>query len=844
MKKKISFENLSGILPRPSGLESDEVDRQLVRFGKNEIVERVGNPILDLIKETIKDPMIWFLFGIGVVFIFVGQKQEAFILFVAILPLAFMDAFLHWRTQVSTAALRGQLSTQALVLRGGQEVEIKSLDIVPGDLVVLSSKHAFLPADGMWELSESVQVDESMLTGEAFPISKRTLEMAPSLVAATGGEVLVETDSLGFAGTRLLTGRGLLRVLNTGRSTAYGEIVQSVSGVTHERTALQLAISNLVQILIYASGALCLILAFIRYHQGHGWLDALLSAATLAVAAIPEEFPVVFTFFLGVGVYRLAHRHALVRRAVSVENIGRINQICTDKTGTITIGQLRLTHVDAAPGVSESEALSCALSACDPTGTDPVDQAIQDFAKRFNLQSPSREHVFPFTEDRKRESAFLTIQGKNLCFSKGAPEVILARCQISDSERAAWILRTKKWAAEGHKVLACASRAISESEKKTLAEPEGGFNFAGLLAFEDPPRPEVREAMEYTQRNGIRVMMLTGDHPETALAIAKEVGLGGDSPRVISAEDSSAKFEESFVQHQAEFLHEVDVVARCNPMQKYRIVKALRGLGDLVAVTGDGVNDVPALKNADIGIAMGIRGTRSAKEVSSIVLADDNFSTIINAIREGRQLFSNLKSSFEYLLLFHLPFVLTAALIPLMGYPLLYLPVHVVWLELIIHPSALFAFQQSAMDTKEPRPIRQTAFFSKKETFKIVFIGLMVAVVVAMVYVSALDEKSEVGHARAKVMALLSMWSFGLVLVLTKARTTASKFLLLVTMLSAIFLIQTPQISGYLHLIPLDWSDWFQGFILVASFILFLKVIGRLLDFNDKNRKTSLDKGK
>lgn len=820
MKKKISFENLAEIEIRETGLIEAEVERQRSRFGLNEIVDRVGNFWIELFIETCKDPMIWFLFGIGIIFILVGEKQEAIILLLAILPLLFMDAFLHWRTQASTATLKGQLTSEAIVIRSGKQIMIRSHDIVPGDIVVLSTQQQYLPADGVWEFCEGVQVDESMLTGESFPIVKQSLGF--NVVGAIEkGETFINSDNFGFAGTRLLTGQGRLRVLYTGRNTAYGEIVQSVSSVTHGRTPLQIAISKLERVLIYTAAGFCLILAGIRYYQGHGWLDALLSAATLAVAAIPEEFPVVFTFFLGVGVYRLAKRHALVQRAVSVENIGRINQICTDKTGTITVGQLKLTHVDCASDTNNIEVINCAISASDSAGSDPVDMAIYEYAKALSLNAPHRTHVFPFTEDRKRESAFISTDKKTICYTKGSPEVILSKSIVSETERNFWISKIKNWAIEGHKVLACAWQDVSDEDIKNLREPESGFHFSGLLAFEDPPRPEVREAMVYCQQNNIHVLMVTGDHPETALAIAKDVGLGGEHPVVISAEEFSEKFEEDFLNKDSTFLRKLDVVARCNPLQKFRVVKALRKLGNLVAVTGDGVNDVPALKAADIGIAMGIRGTKSAKEVSSIVLADDNFRTIINAIMEGRQLYFNLKMSFEYLLLFHIPFVITAAVIPLMGYPLLYLPAHIVWLELIIHPSALFAFQQRATNKIGSSAQREVSFFSKREIIQIFLAGLIVSIVLVFIYITGLREELEVGYARAKVLAFLSLWSAGLVLILTKGKSFAAKVTLVVTILFAIFLIQVPIISQSLHLTTLGIQDWGQ-IVLVEIILLIL----------------------
>lgn len=530
MQRKVSFRNLVGLVGRPRGLDEKEVSKQRSKFGTNEIVERVGSPLLELIVDTLKDPMVWFLVSISAVFYFIGEFTESLILILATLPLIFMDAFLHFRTQASTAGLRSQLSSKVTLLREGKQVIVDSLDIVPGDLVMLSGKNLFLPADGHWEEADSLQVDESVLTGEAFPVKKTSIDFDPFV---DSGEALVDTSILGFAGTRVLTGKGVLRVLSTGKSTSYGEIVQSVVTISHERTPLQSAILELTRLLVYASVILCLAIAAIRFYQGHGWLDALLSAAVLAVAALPEEFPVVFSFFLGVGVYRLAKHHALVRRAVSVENIGRVSQICTDKTGTITIGKLELAHFVMADSFSQTQILKMALVASNIEGTDPVDIALINEAKIRGVNIPKRMNVIPFTEDRKRETGFFVYDNGFTCSIKGSPEVVLSKAELSQDEIQKWVKEVEGLAKGGHKVLAVAAMPVLQSDVDSCNEPESGFKFYGILAFEDPARPEVKEAIKYCQQNAIKVLMITGDHPDTAGAIAKDVGLIDSNPVVV-----------------------------------------------------------------------------------------------------------------------------------------------------------------------------------------------------------------------------------------------------------------------------------------------------------------------
>jgi Ca2+-transporting ATPase len=772
--RKISFETLRLLSDESIGLTDIQVNSQRKTYGENKVVEAVSNLWAELVIETFKDPMIWFLLVIGIIFIFVGNITEAFTLLVAIIPLVFMDAILNWRTQNSVVGLKGQLASKVCVIRNNKEDLIESQELVPGDLVMIKTG-SILPGDGFFKNSQDIQIDESALTGESFPIHKKNINFN-ALERAKFGVTLVDVSMLGFAGTRVLTGQGEFRVLLTSSKTAYGEIIQSVSQMPKERTPLQKSISNLVKWLIGVSVIFCLLLAAARIYQGHGWLDAFLSAATLAIAAIPEEFPVVFTFFLGVGVYRLAKKNALVRRAVSVENIGRITYICTDKTGTITSGKLKLAHLEPFESITIHDLLRAGLYASNPQGDDPVDLAIEEIANQKNIIRKTLGKRFPFTEDRKRESAILTQNNLSTSYIKGAPEIILNLSSLSEINKVLWKNKVISWAKDGHKVLAVATKEMTSQESDHNSEPQNNFDFCGLMAFEDPARPEVAPSLNYCQKNGIRVMMITGDHPITALAIAKEVGLGGQNPNIISAEQYSEKFEENYLFENPLFLKNQDVVARCSPLQKLRIVNALKNSGELVAVTGDGVNDVPALKAADIGIAMGERGTRSAKEVSSIILADDNFNTIVNAIMEGRQLFLNLKLSFEYLLLIHIPLVLTAALIPLFDYPILYLPIHIVWLELIIHPTALFAFQKNASKF-DSIPQTHNRFFTKKRIILIAIVGLAFSTCVGFIFQKDYNYSLEIDFARSKSITLLIFWSAALVLHFTHLKTKASAFI-------------------------------------------------------------------
>lgn len=798
MNRIIPPERLRDLPGAMQSLSFAEVAILRGRYGANVIVETPPAGWWPLLKETLKDPMLWFLLSTSIIFWVVGERTESLVLLVALMPFLGMDSFLHRRTQASTAGMSSQLASHATATRNGERVVVDAVDLVPGDLVEVNAGEPF-PADGLVLLSESVHVDESALTGESYPIHK---ESALGFLKSPG-KFAIEEKFWGFAGTRMLSGKVLLRVVFTGRETLYGEIVQTALGGSHERTPLQTAVSRLVMVLLAIATGFCILLAAARLYQGYGVLDAVISALTLAVAALPEEFPVVLTFFLGVGVYRLARRRALVRRAVVVENIGRVTTICSDKTGTITEGQLRLAHQYPAQGSSQEHLLATAAAASRRESGDPLDLAILALSPSRNV--PTVIANFAFTEDRKRETCIVRNGDIASVAMKGAPETVLALCALPSDNRDWWHAEVIRLAAEGHKVIACASKAWNPDDDPGV-EPSHDFHFDGLLAFEDPVRAGVGDALRQCRDAQIKVIMVTGDHPATAQAVAAEVGLGGTTPRTVSGEE----MEQRLAKEGADFLRDVDVVARAVPAHKLALVKALQAIGELVAVTGDGVNDVPALQAADIGIAMGDRGTRSAREVAAIVLMDDNFRTIVGAIAEGRQLFSNLQASFQYLLMIHIPLVLTAALIPLVGYPILYLPVHIVWLELMIHPTALLVFQSlPAPEILQRRLSRgRPRFFGPMQLLVIALTSAIITALIYWTYGRSLGAGQDVEHARAMALATLILADVGITAVLSGLHDSTARLVTSFVLLSAPVLIQVPWLSGLLHVHPLHGDDW------------------------------------
>lgn len=797
-----------------AGLDTTEVLAARRRHGLNQIVPEASRNWAGVARDTARDPMLWFLLLTAGLFGLLGQRTEALTLAIALLPLLGMDAYLHRRTMASTAGLAARLAASARAMRDGIWIDLPSSELVPGDLVEVEPG-SYFPADGVLLAGTGLQCDESSLTGEALPVTKQ-------LLAARGysAEPIPERH-WGIAGTRLLTGAARMRVVRTGGRTRYGELARAATESRHAGTPLQRAIGQLVGRMLVVAVALCLLLGTVRLSQGHGWADAALSGMTLAVAALPEEFPVVYAFFLGLGAFRLARRKALVRRAVTVENIGRIGCILSDKTGTLTEGVLTLAHRLPAPGYDDEGLLRVGRRAARADSWDPLDQAL--LAVPGSREDGVRVAVFPFTESRRRETSIWREPASTAtACTKGAPETVLALCDLPSAQLQQWRQRVHQLAAGGHKVIACAERALSAHD--TTQEPAAGFTFAGLLAFEDPPRAGAAEAISDCAEAGIRVIMVTGDHPATAQAIATEIGLGGGRPEVVALEPGE---EAADVLRHRPGMH---VVARADPAQKLALVRALRDKGELVAVTGDGVNDVPALRAADVGIAMGERGTRAAREAAAIVLMDDNFRTIVNAVAEGRRLFAQLQLAFAYLLLVHMPLVLGAALIPLLGQPLLFLPIHIVWLELVIHPTALLAFQALPAGDPPGAPLPQgTGFFCPSAWRTILAVGSFTSAAVMLGYLQALGVDHDAAHGRAMALAVLLLGSSAATLALGGRRNRAGVAMAAGSAAVLAIFLQVPDVSRWLHLAPLHLADWAAAFTVAAISGLGTQYLARML---------------
>ncbi len=654
-------------------LDDDEAARRLIAYGPNVLVpERHGHPLLWALR-FFADPMVVLLIVAGITYVVLGDRFDASIAFGALLPIFLVTAVLEHRSERALEALKNAALPTARVRRAARELVIDAREIVPGDMMLVQEGDVFV-ADGTLVSGDVLIVDESALTGESHPVLKER-----------------EADTV-FAGTALRSGRGVVLVTATGAATRYGRIGTLMSQMHEASTPIERAIRKVVYQIGSAVLVLCVAVVILERSHGELWPAALIAGVSLAMAALPEELPAVYTLYLALGAWRLAKAHALVRRLASVETLGAANVICVDKTGTLTYGTLDVAEVSAMPGWSRDDVVACAVRACEAKPFDPLDQAILRYAERTGAPAGvlEREHPvrsYPFDAMHRRTTKVWSRDGGVLVVAKGAPEAIAALSIGDDERRSAFAREAERYAAEGMRVIAIASTTHAAGDA-ARAQDERGFELVGLMALSDPVRESVPEALVACERARIAVIMVTGDHPATAEAVARQVRL--HSSTTITGAQLERLDDLGLVRALDEGAR---IFARIAPEQKLRIVTALHLRGDVVAMTGDGTNDALAMREADIGVAMGKRGTDVARAAADLILLDDEFATIAGAIAGGRRIFRNLRRAFRYLNAFHLPLIVAAVATPALGVPLLLLPVHMVALELIVHPTSALVYE-------------------------------------------------------------------------------------------------------------------------------------------------------
>jgi len=733
-----------------AGLSAIEARRRLLTFGPNALVpEASSGGIRHVLVQVLTDPMSVLLVIAGTIYLALGDGIDAAVTFAALLPIAAVTVVLELRAEQALANLRRLAAPTALVIRDGREQQLAALDVVPGDALVVREGDV-IAADARLVAGTELIVDESALTGESLPVTK---------MSANGDGDL-------FAGTTVLAGRGTADVTATGAATRYGAIGRLVAETEQPATPLQSLIRRLVVQLSVVAGAFCVGVVALELWRGEDFAFALIAGVSLAMAAIPEEFPMVFALYLGLGAWRLARDRALVRRLVGVETLGATSVICTDKTGTLTLGAIEVAALWTAPGVVERELLRAAVLASEPRPYDPLEQAIVRYAVAHgvgveDLHAGELVRDHPFDSAQRYLSHVWRHDGTLSVHAKGALEGILARGATAANVRPAATVANERFADRGMRVIAVASSPRVDP-RGARADDEAQLALVGLIGFADPVRPGVAEALAECRAAGVRVIVITGDHPVTAKAVARSLGLA--HVRVATGADLDFADDAAL----ARLVSSVDIFARTRPEQKHRIVRALRAQGHVVAMTGDGTNDAPALREADIGIAMGRRGTDVARSAATMVLLDDNFATIVAAVRDGRRIFENLRRSFSYLIAFHAPLLVSALVVPLVGAPLLLLPIHLVWLELVVHPTASLVFEADpAADDLMRRPPRrrETGLLGRGALAGLLARGLALTIGVLGLYLYTLTSGAPAEAARGLAIAALIFGQVLLVLV-------------------------------------------------------------------------------
>ena len=792
------------------GLTAVEARRRLDVFGPNVLVpEREATGIWATLRHIVTDPMAVLLTVAAVTYFALGETRDGIIALVALVPIVGVGLVLELRAEHALESLRRLTAPLARVMRDGAESLVPAVDLVPGDAIVLHEGDV-IPADARLIAGSELVVDESSLTGESQAVTKTLLN---------------DEEAALWAGTTVLAGRATAIVSVTGTKTRYGTIGELVSRIVPTPTPLQQVIRRIFIQLSILAGAFCLAVVVVELWRGHSPADALIAGVSLAMAAIPEEFPMVFTLYLGLGAWRLARDNALVRRLVGVETLGATSVICSDKTGTLTLGTIEVDGLWTAPGVTERDLLAAGVLASEPRPYDPLEQAIIRAAAMKGVDA-ARLHDAQLVRDHAFDPRSRTLthvwrrEGGLAVYAKGALEGIASLGTTPSAVRQAAHEANERFATEGMRVIAVATSECAD-EDGDRARDESALQIIGLLAFVDPMRPGVDASIAECRDAGVRVVMITGDHPTTAGVVAAHLGIGA---RVATGDDIDAASDEQL----RELAASTDVFARARPEQKYRLVRAFREDGDVVAMTGDGTNDAPALREADIGIAMGRRGTEVARSAATLVLLDDDFSTIVAAVRDGRRIFDNLKRAFSYLVSFHAPLLFSALVVPIAGAPLLLLPVHLVFLELVLHPTVALVFEADRGDTDvmhRPPRRRDAGLLARGEIAGLVSRGLTLTIGVLAVYLAALGQVAE-EEARGVAFATMVLGQILLVLVeradkrpLWRVGLNGNKVMapILIGATMALVLVEVfPPFAGLLHMASPTLEGWLVAIAVAA----------------------------
>jgi Ca2+-transporting ATPase len=767
------------------GLSESEAAERLKDEGYNELPSTKHRSFFAIAFEVVREPMFLLLIGGGIIYLMLGDVREAAMLLGFVFVVMGITLYQERKTERALEALRDLSSPRALVVRDGTQKRIPGREVVRGDIIIVSEGDR-VPADAVLNSSVNLSVDESLLTGESVPVRK-THTAGPAEMCRPGGDDLPCL----YSGTLAVQGIGIAKVAATGSDTELGKIGKALQSIEPEETLLQRETGALVRKLALVGLSLCLVVVVVYGLTRHDWLKGLLAGITLAMAMLPEEFPVVLTIFLALGAWRISKKRVLTRRVPAVETLGSASVLCVDKTGTLTMNQMAVHQVytrqkfcdpEAGSGSLDEdmhEVLEFSILASQQDPFDPMEKALRELGEKGLRNTEHLHNDWSLVQEYPLSTHLLAMSRvwkspdskSYVIAAKGAPEAIFDICHLDEKEIADLSKCINSMAADGLRVI-----GVAKAEFGNPSLPGGQhdfrFDFLGLIGLADPVRPHVAEAIRECSDAGIRVVMITGDYPVTAQNIGKQIGL--KQPENVITGQELEKMDEVELQRR---IKTVNIFARVVPEQKLRLVNALKAVGEVVAMTGDGVNDAAALKSAHIGIAMGGRGTDVAREASAIVLLDDDFSSIVQAVRMGRRIFDNIKKAMAYIMAVHVPIAGMSLLPVIFNWPLVLLPVHIVFLELIIDPACSIVFEAEAEEAnvmrRPPRDLADPMFNRRTLAFSLLQ-GIGVLCIVLAVFLIAMQRGQGEYEARALSFTTLIIANIGLIM--TNRSWTRSMF--------------------------------------------------------------------
>jgi P-type Ca2+ transporter type 2C len=769
-----------------TGLSEKEAAARLAKEGHNELPSTGRRGILKIALEIVREPMFTLLIAGGIIYLLLGDVREALILLGSICVIMGITFYQENRTERALEALRDLSSPRALVIRDGVQKRIAGREVARGDILMLAEGDR-VPADGVLLWSLNLSVDESLLTGESVPVRKvawdgRAEAMA---MARPGGDDL----PFMYSGTLVVQGQGIAEVRATGLNTELGKIGKALQTVVPEETMLHKETGRLVRLLAILGLAFCALVVILYGLTRGNWLDGLLAGITLAMSLLPEEFPVVLTIFLALGAWRIAQNEVLTRRMPAVETLGSATVLCVDKTGTLTLNRMTVSRLFAAGAVYSvpahdgswrqntgtilpetfHELVEFSILASQQDPFDPTEKAMQQLGEHYLAQTEHIHRDWTLVAEYPLSPGLLALSHvwkspdseTYVIAAKGAPEAIMDLCHLDEAQKEELSRQVINMADDGLRVLGVAKAYFKQSHPLPSEQHDFTFEFTGLVGLADPVRPMVANAVKECYTAGIRVVMITGDYPGTARNIARQIGLKPVDEYITGAELDA--MDDAELQ---ERIKTVNIFARVVPEQKLRLVNALKANGEIVAMTGDGVNDAPALKSSHIGIAMGERGTDVAREAASLVLLDDDFSSIVQAVKLGRRIYDNIRKAMIYILAIHVP-IAGIALVPLLlGWPLILFPVHIVFLELIIDPASSIVFEVEPGNPRiMERPPRnpKEPMFGTRTLIVSLLQGASVLLSVLAIYLIAFYQGLDESVARAMTFTTLIIGNLGLI---------------------------------------------------------------------------------